>query len=190
MYLIKSNSLTVFFGTPSEGRTVVDVCKGGMQGATQRLWIQTNPAVSLSACWLRSPFVPTSTRRQVANSSSQISYVTDQPPEDSLTLNSSPKKKGQLRPGLHSTDQLSSGHVKSRLLQSVIMCKGKAFSQQMATVGWGLRLDSLDKVWHGLGVRAKKNIGVWYYTLQLSCETFSILKGSFVPGLIFLGLFK
>ena len=165
MYQIKSksNPLTVFFGTPSEGRTVADVCKGGMQGATQRLWIQTHPAVSLSACWLPSPFVPTSTRGQVASSSSQISYVTDQPPEDS-PANSSPKKKGQLRPGPHSTDQLSSGHVKSRLLQSVIMCKGKAFSQQMATVGWGLRLDSLDKVWHGLGVRANKNIGVWLHT--------------------------
>lgn len=119
--------------------SVREECRGPRKGCEFR-------RILLCACWLHSPFVPTSTRRQVANSSSQISYVTDQPPEDSLTLNSSPKKKGQFRPGLHSTDQLSSGHVKSRLLQSVIMCKGKAFSQQMATVGWGLRLDSLDKV--------------------------------------------
>lgn len=148
MYLIKSesNSLTIFFGTLSEGRTAVDVCKGETQEATGKGCEFTCVPLCPSAHAGSVPSVPASTWQHVANSGSQILYVTDQPPEDSLTLNSSPKKKGQLRPHAHSPDQLSSGHAKSQLLQSVIRCKGKAFSQQMATVGWGLRLDSLGKV--------------------------------------------
>lgn len=110
------------------------------------------------------------------------------PPEESLTLNSGPKKKGQLRPA--APLPINSPQATDWLLRSVIMWKGKAFSQ-WPLVGWGLRLDSLDKVWHSLAVRANKYIGVWYYVLQLSCETFSVLEDSFVPGTdFFLGLFK
>lgn len=129
MYLIKSksNSLTIFFGLFLKKELFVDFSKEGCRRPPAEA-VNSDASCWVPQCVLApSSLFPTSTWRHLANRSSQILYVTDQPPEESLTLNSSPKKKGQLRPG--APLPINSPQATDWLLRSVVMWKGKAFSQ-------------------------------------------------------------
>lgn len=188
MYLIKSNSLTIFFGLFLKKELFVDFCKEGCR---------RSPAEAVNSdasCWvLQCVLAPSSLcsyLHVVARGQQELPdfrrYWSATWREPYSQFQS--KEKGSASARCLSTDQLSSGHWLAAPISDLVERKS-IFS--MAIVGWGLRLDSLDKVWHSLAVRANKYIGAWYYVLQLSCETFSVLEDSFIPGTdFFLGLFK